>query len=208
VTIQRCLYPACRDLDGQPRLTAAGICSVCQCHVERDLTRAPRIYVDLHLTLPPGNAVGRTEKVSGTRSPRAPLNMQVLATGSALCQVLTLWVSLVRVDLGMVIPPSGHVRESVAVARFSEWLLPRLAESCAISPQSAMALRSVSSVARKLLGLTKLVHRLASPCPDCGLLALFREDGAAYVRCGMCGASWAEELYQSLARVITMEGYA
>lgn len=201
MTIQRCCYPACRDLDGQPRLTAAVICSVCQCNVERDLVRAPQTYVRLHLALPPGNAVGRAEKVSGTKSPRAPLNVQVLATGSALCQVLTLWVSLVRVDLGLAVPRFGHQREAVAVARSSEWLLPRLAESCAASPQSAMALRSVSIVARKLLGLTKVVHRLESPCPDCGLLALFREEGAAYVRCGMCGMSRAEDIPASLTRV-------
>jgi Zn ribbon nucleic-acid-binding protein len=161
------------------------------------------MYVRLHLGLAPTD--GPTEKVSGTKSPAPPLRLAMLAAGASYAGVLSLWVAMLRAAGDLAEPPRGHTREGWTVGHSVDLLVPRVDRACLVSPQSALDLSGTALVARRLLKLTRLFHRLAAPCPDCDLLALYREDGAAYVRCSACGAEWAEELYQSLARVIAAE---
>jgi Zn ribbon nucleic-acid-binding protein len=161
------------------------------------------MYVRLHLALAPSSIT--TEKVSGTKSPAPPLRLGMLEVGSAYTRVLDDWVALVRAAGNLSPARRGGTREGWTIAHSVALLLPRLEQSCRVSPQSALDLTATAIVARRVLKLTRLVHRLAAPCPDCDLLALYREDGTAYVRCSSCGAAWAEELYESLARVIANE---
>ena len=205
MTITPCPLPRCSGPDGNPTLTAEGICSYCRPRVARDLTNAPRMYVQLHLGLELTGSGALSDKVSGTKTASPPLRIGMLDAGSAYARVLSHWTSLVRVELGLSVPHTGRIRESWSVVRSADILTPRIDQACAISPQSACDLYATAIVARRLLGLTRLVHRLMVPCPDCDLLALYREDGAAYVRCSACGAAWSEELYQSLSRVIAAE---
>jgi Zn ribbon nucleic-acid-binding protein len=161
------------------------------------------MYVRLHLGLAPSSIT--TEKVSGTKTPSPPLRLGMLVAGSTYVQVLSDWAERVCIARQLSVRPRSGTREGWTVARCVALLLPRVDQACQVSPQSAIDLSGTALVARRLLGLTRLVHRLAAPCPDCDLLALYREDGAAYVRCAACGAAWSEELYVSLARVIAAE---
>ncbi len=206
MTIVQCPLPRCAGPDGTATLTAEGICCYCRPRVQRDITHAANMYVRLHMGLEfTGSSGALSDKVSGTRVASPPLRLSMLVAGTTYARVLSEWASLVRVELSLSVPGRGHVREAHAVVRSADILSPRIDQACAISPKSACDLHATAIVARRLLGLTRLVHRLAVPCPDCDLLALYREDGAAYVRCSACGAAWSEELYQSLARVVAAE---
>ncbi len=206
MTITPCPLPRCVGPDGNPTLTAEGICHYCRPRVERDLRAAPRMYTRLHMGLEFGGSSGAlSDKVSGTKTASPPLRLGMLVAGATYADVLSTWTSLVRVELGLAIPRVGHVREAWAVVRSTDILAARIDQACSIAPKSACDLYATAIVARRLLGLTRLVHRLAVPCPDCDLLSLYREDGAAYVRCSACGAAWSEELYQSLARVVAAQ---
>lgn len=204
MAVTPCPYPQCRDVAGDAALTSAGICERCRVRVERDLRTVPYLYVALHLELPPGRGA-TSDKVSGTRSPAVPLRLSLLEAGSALADIVNDWTDLVRRHAGFPPDRGGAKREAWRVERGVSVLLPRVDQACLLAAESAVALSTATLTARHLLGITRLVHRLAVPCPDCDLLALVREDGSTYVRCRNCGARWSEELYQSLARVIAAE---
>jgi Zn ribbon nucleic-acid-binding protein len=161
------------------------------------------MYVQLHLGLAQSSAP--TEKVSGTKTPSPPLRVDMLVIASTYAQVLADWTERVRIAQRLAPARPGGTREGWTVDASVALLLPRVDVACRVSPQSAVDLSGTALVARRVLELTRLVHRLEAPCPDCDLLALYREDGAAYVRCAACGAAWSEELYVSLARVIAAE---
>jgi hypothetical protein len=170
--------------------------------VLRDLNRAPENYVRLHLSLEPGRSA--SEKVSGSKTPPLPLQLRILDAASAYARVLGEWEELVCQDASLS-RPSSMVRESFAVARAVKILSPRVDSACRVAPGSAVALASTTTTARRLLGVTRLIHRLEAPCPGCGVFGLNREDGAAVVRCVNCHAGWSEELYAHLVYVITSE---
>lgn len=205
MTISPCLYPRCVDRDGNATLTGDGICTWCRDkRVARDLNAAPTLYTQLRLAVVPGKSK-REDKVSGSRTPAVPLVLAMLDQATRLFDALQDWADVVRVAAQLAPRPAGHTREGWSVNTSVALLLPRLDQACAVAPTLAVELGAETQSARGMLQITRLVHRLDVPCPDCDLKALVREDGAAYIRCRACGACWAEELYQSLARVIAAE---
>lgn len=202
--VHPCPYPRCSGPDGQPFLTNAGICERCREPVARDLRGAPRLYVQLHLALAPTRAAATDEKVSGTHSAPLPLRQAIFDAAAAHARVLIEWETVVR-EAQQLSTPSTAVRESYGLARAVQTLEPRLEVACRVSPDHALGLTRTTAVGRRLLGLGRLIHRLNVPCPDCGLFSLDREDGAAFIRCRECGATWAEELYAHFVDVVTSQ---
>lgn len=201
--IRPCPYPRCADLEGNPTLTRDGICRYCQPLVKRALRESPRMYVWLHLGMEPGGT-GLSDKVSGTKAPPLPIRLAMVAASATYAGVLSQWVNLVRLHEQLPLL-TGPVRDGWMVDHAVRLLVPRLSDSCRISPTSALDLAATAAVARRLLTLTRPVHRLARPCPDCDLLSLYREEGTAHIRCAGCGSSWAEEPHESLGRLLALE---
>lgn len=156
----------------------------------------------LHAALSPSRTM--SQKVSGTKSPPLPLRLTLLAAGEELAAVLREWETLTA-RAERLSAPRRRVREAHGVQRAVRVLGGRVEAACRVSPQHALRLARVTGVARRLLGLTRKVHRLGAPCPGCGVFGLNREDGAAFVRCISCGAAWSEDLYAHLAYVIASE---
>lgn len=52
----------------------------------------------------------------------------------------------------------------------------------------------------RLVGLDRLVHRIAEPCPLCNRKGLRRRDGDELVKCRACKAVWAWDQLEFLAR--------
>lgn len=204
MSIRPCPYPGCTGPDGQAVLTGDGICETCRYAVDRDLANAPDLYVQLHLALEPSRTP--TEKVSGSGGSRSapPLRLALLNLGKRYRVVLTTWEALV-VEAERLSQPSTQVRDSYAVQRAALLLAPRSRSACRLAPDSAVDLALTTREARRLLGLTRRIHRLQAPCPNCGSFGLRREDGAALIRCVACNAGWADELYQRLALVVASE---
>jgi ribosomal protein L37AE/L43A len=195
LSIRPCPYPRCADHDGQPVLTGDGVCESCRYSVERDLTSAPYYYVQLHLELIPSRSP--TEKVSGSKTPPLPLRLTMLTAANTYAEVLTEWESVVAKAENLS-TPSTWVRESFAVQRAAKLLTPRIRSACQYSPDHALALQRTSIVARRLLGLTRVTHRLAATCPNCACFGLRREDGSSLVRCVQCNSAWTEDVYTRL----------
>lgn len=203
MTIKPCPYPHCVGPDGNAVLTAEGICASCRVKVERDLIGLAETYTRLHLALVPGRT-SVDDKVSGTKSPAPPLRLSMLVHSTMLVEILTTWETELRQHLALSLPERA-TRDGWRIQHAARFLTRRLDMACAVAPASAVDLCHGIAGARRLLGLTRLLHRLSAPCPDCDLLALVREDGAAYVRCRACGATWSEDLYHSLARAAAAE---
>lgn len=170
--------------------------------MSRDLGQAEELYVMLHGALAPSRSM--SEKVSGSKTPPLPLRLTILAAGEELAAVLREWEAATAAAEGLSVPRT-RVRAAYGVSRAVRVLSGRVRASCAASPEHALRLGRATTVARRLLGLTRLVHRLDAPCPGCGTFGLNREDGAAMIRCVVCGAAWSEDLYQHLVTVITSE---
>ncbi len=155
--------------------------------------------MQLHLELMPSRSPA--EKVSGSKTPPLPLRLTMLTAANGYAEVLTEWESLV-VAAEKVSTPSAWVRGSFAVQRCVKLLTPRIRSACQLSPDHAVRLQRISVVSRRLLGLTRVTHRLAAPCPNCGCFGLQREDGSSLIRCGQCCAAWDEDVYARLAVVL------
>lgn len=76
----------------------------------------------------------------------------------------------------------------------------------------ARALVEINRLVGRRLGLTKLRHQMAMPCPAsdrkgryCGALTVGRDDGEARVNCTTCGASWSDREYTFLTGLVLDE---
>jgi hypothetical protein len=186
-------------------LTGQGVCESCRCRVHRDLLAAPLLYVGMHLALPAGGTTD-DDKVSGTPTPPTPLRTILLDAMSQMARTLAIWHHDVAVACTLAhLPTTRTVREGWVVDRASRILAARIEVACAIAPELAAQLAHDLHYGRRLIGHDHLVHRLVAPCPECGLRALVRRDGADTVYCRGCHAAWDEQLYHHLTRVLAAE---
>jgi hypothetical protein len=103
---------------------------------------------------------------------------------------------------------AGHRREHLpepTVAILAGWLRDRTEWACDQHPavdEYADELRGLVRTLRIITGTARLVVRLPTPCPDCDLLSLIRQDGADHVECTQCRRLWTEDEYRRLAVVL------
>jgi ribosomal protein L37AE/L43A len=205
VSVGPCPYPRCAGSDGHAVLTGAGVCEDCRRRVQRDLHATPTLYVQMSLGLPHGGTADINDPVSGTPTPPAPLRIALLDAMSQLARAVTTWHTVVADAANLAPLAAGPVREGWAIDRAARILAARVELACATAPDLAAQLARDVNYGRRLIGTTPLVHRLAAPCPECGLRALVRRDGAQVVYCRGCHATWDEALYHHLTRVLAAE---
>lgn len=211
----------CRGYDRlrkQSMLTSHGLCDPCLEVARRDLAALVFDYADLEQRIP--KISGRAEHVSGTRDPAIPIDTGIEALQRAIWLTLTTWEEILRDAAGLSVVDEA-VRDGFAVQRAVRIIEPRLRllaglPAAAVMPlgpdgppsvmtgaEAILALSRLHGVARSVLGLTRLTHELAGPCPQCHLQALRRDDGAEDIYCANCAhrGIWDDYLRSAPAMV-------
>jgi ribosomal protein L37AE/L43A len=169
-------------------------CGDCYDAVRTALKVLPEMYVQLRLSL--DTATGAAEKVSGTKSPPLPLNVQVEALIDDIEGTLTDQLDALCQQRGWAPPPLPGARGRRMGAR-AAWLLahlPALVKSEA-GADAGMELIDLARRGRQVLGLTNPPERKSVPCPECDAVALIRHMGSDTVACAACGRRYSGEEY-------------
>lgn len=208
-------------IDGRPMAEPGLVCDQHHAHIAGDLAAIVELHDQLRHHLEPRR--GNGPKVSGSRTPPVPLNVDVADLAS-------------RARAGTVTDPHGdqvghisvagrlddwvrdwrdvlQLRETLPVPTvpvLAAWLRDRLDRACrehAAIDEFATEMGQLVGTLRGVLGLTSRPVRLAAPCPTegCGLRALYQPEGSEYVRCGGCGRLFTEAEYGRLAVLVADE---
>lgn len=206
---------------GAPIPAADGLCPACHRHVESALLRElVTDYVELDMALGhTGNAGGPL--VSGTRELPVPIQLVVEATQAKMVDTATCWAESVAevLRVGWDTQEIGRTRPGVRLQRATHLLADSLPVLLALRDvthlvwtddgqltavdrdglDGAIALLDLHRRARSVLGCTRHVNRLRTPCPACKRQALKHADGNDIVTCAACGEWWTWDEYQDLA---------
>lgn len=195
MSIGPCVYPGCRDLDGNPRLTRDTICEQSRFHYRRTLDRLVEHWVLLRELMPQPTSTGlqvvvsRGEKIFGH-----PAEWASDSAAAIVRQFGDSHAGLAE-QLGhdVVIPPdhaAEEVRLKAAHAYVANWFdeLCRYDYAAVDAEEYARLNRSILTG----LGHTDRKERVSGvPCPSCDMLTLARivtVDGERSVECQSCGA--------------------
>lgn len=179
------------------------LCVTCEQRVLIALRDAPALYVRAHASLNV-RSQQQHERVKTSRpASRSPLRDDLLHLADELARTLATWESF-AVAQGHLPSSSPYVRWGVIVQRAAATLAEHV-DDAVRHPSGPTASTQVVTLVGRLryaLGETRLVHRLAAPCPHCDTRALVRRDGDDHVECSMCRSSWPEKHYQLLVRML------
>jgi hypothetical protein len=189
--ISPCVYPGCRDIDGNARLTRDVICMASRRHYRQLLDRLALEYVQLHVTLPapavtPGERVMRVV----AREYGHPAEWASDACRAIADQFGEAHDGLAD-HLGHTPPPHPGNRETGRVAAAHHYLTMWFDQLCVYpaAGDTAEALHDLDKQVRRGLGHTDPRRHLPAPCPQCELLTLVRSLDATNdeVDCRACG---------------------
>lgn len=206
-TIGPCVYPGCRDLDGNPRLTRDTICDPSRRHYRTILDRLAVHYVLLRVTLPkpvppPGERIMRVAaKVYGHPAEWAS------DTARAIAEHLNDTHDALADHLHHDPPPHPGSREYGRVAHAHHYLTAWFDQLCTMpgAGDTCEALHDLDRDVRRGLGKTDPRRHLPVPCPQCELLTLVRSldsDGTDEVECRGCGHTIRAEHYGLWTRML------
>lgn len=202
-----CVYPHCRDLDGNPRLTSDVICENCRRRYRRILDRLAWNYVAIRdqLPKPQANPDDRPGKITA-REYGHPAEY-----ASDLARKIADQLNEIHDDLaehrGDDPPPHPGVREAGRVQAAHHYLTSWLPELCSwdAAADTAEALVDLEREARRLLGQTNPMKQLHVPCPECDMLTMVRHlalTGEDNVECRNCGYTVPEKHFGLWARMV------
>ena len=202
--------------------TTDGLCPTCTRHVEAALLSLPRDYVELALIT---GAVGGTsieEPVSRSRELPIPLRLGVVTDMEAMVTEATCLAEAVaerlRVEWDSTLV-DHHTRPAVALYRATHLLAGALSVLLAVRDWSrmvwapdgwtavpetrdgvdgALTCLDLHAHSRRLVGRSRLVHRLPAGCPRCERRGLVRESGDDTVSCTRCGRRYTGQEYETL----------
>jgi ribosomal protein L37AE/L43A len=199
----------CRGWDGNPTLTDQPMCDHHRAKVRDALTGLPVVYVQLEDAMPAGSGVvddGRTGAVKASSAP-LPINPQARSLQDDMLAV-TLEAEIATRRKARLSPRRlphpyhPHGVELTTLTRRSELLAKHHESMLAADAHYGIEVLRITHAARSLLGYTRLVHRLDVPCPYCDTIAVVRDDGSSWVRCEDCGATFDEQHYGLLVRMV------
>ena len=203
-----CVYPQCRDLAGDPRLTRDTICESCRRRYRRLLDWVVLDWVEVAATMP--------APLSGARAVRAARREfghpaeWASDTAADVADHLNWAEDGLRDHLGH--DPAVHPRHAEArrVALAHHYLTSWFAELCTYpaAADTAVELCDVHGRVRGALGHTRPVWLLPTPCPQCDLLTLTRSVDRASgdrIDCGNCGNVIEGRHYGLYTRMVLAE---
>lgn len=204
MSVAPCVFPRCRDLDGNPRLTEDTICEPCRRRYARTLTwlREDFEYLARELPKPVGGRSGRGARRVSFGHPAAwasDLKALIAAVFNEVEDEL-------RERAGHGAAPGKWVSEAARVQHAYDYLRldARIAELCEGDGAADIAadFADLHNKIRRQLGLTRQIQRLPVPCPGagCQALGLYREVGRVW--CEICGMTFTDDQYHRLALIV------
>lgn len=210
-SIGPCVYPGCRDTDGNPTLTRHVICDPCRRRYRRLLDRIALDYTTIRATMPqPTPEASDTTRAPTVRSYGHPAEWasHTLATIAGTLN----WIEDdLRDTLGDDPPPHPGHSEHRLVAHAHHYLTTRFDALCAHHPaagDTATELDQLHGHIRRQLGHTRARWHLPTPCPDCDLLTLTRaidRAGTDEITCAHCGLAIPHSHYEFYTRILVDE---
>ena len=204
-----CIYPGCRDHNGDPRLTRNTICEPSRRHYRTLLDRLVLDYLELRTSYPKPAPLG--EPVRTRRGADTPGHPGQWASDKAreIADALDGASEGLREHLGHLPPPPRTNAESRVVNGAYRTLVDRFDDLCTYPGAQATAteLYDLHGQIRRLLGHNRIRWHLPTPCPDCDLITLvrtvdIRQDS---IECDNCARTIDEQHYGLYARVLLDE---
>lgn len=211
--ISQCVYPGCRDSDGNARLTRDVICDPSRRHYRAVLNRLGVHYVLIRRDMPPAAAEpGERVMRVQTRVYGHPAEW-ASDTARAIAQLFNAAHHELAAHLQHEPPPHPTSREFGRVKLGHHYLLNWFDQLCRFPAARSTAERfyELNRQVRRGAGLTDPRRFLPVPCPACNLLGLVRTIGAAdgedSVTCHNpeCGEVIPSERYDWWTRVLLAE---
>lgn len=198
----------CRGWDGNPTLTDAPMCDYHVGKVVEALGDMPKLYVRVEDAMAAGTGVV-DDGATHTKAAAAPLpiNPQARALQDDMLAV-TLEAEIATRRKARLSPRRRphpyhpHGVELVTLTRRCKMLETHSASMLEADTYYGVELLRIAHAVKALLGENKLVHRLDVPCPYCDTIALVRDNGSSWVRCEECNATFSEESYGLLVRMV------
>jgi hypothetical protein len=205
------VYPGCCDSDGNPRLTGDTICRPCRRRYRRTIDGLVLNYVTLRATMPKAPIRGERDTQT-SRTAREPGHPAQWASDTcrAIADALDEASDSLRDHLGHLPPPPRTNAEGRRVDHAHATLVSRFDNLCAYPGADATAheLHDLSSKVAWGLGHGNARQALPTPCPDCGIVPVFRTirvNRTDSIECDACGRTISEEHYGLYTRIIVGE---
>lgn len=183
-----CVYPNCRDIDGNPRLTFDLICPRCRRQYRRVLDWLLLDFVWLKANLP---APFHDSDSRPYQSPKAKSFGHPAEWASMACTEIASALNWAEDGLRDHLKHSPGIRpnarESIVVAHGHKYLTAQFEALCTYpaAADTAVELADLHGKIRSQRGLTRRLQLLPTPCPVCDVAALVRDVGQ--IGCENCG---------------------
>jgi ribosomal protein L37AE/L43A len=202
--VQPCVYPGCDAGEGQPALTTQVMCGRSRRRYRREVDWIVMDYVTLKMTMPAPVKRGGSIRSSNLRSYGHPAEW-ASDKAAEIAQALNWIEDGLRDHLGYAPPPNPGVDHNRLVAHAYKLLTDKFDDLCTypIAGDSATEIHDLHTDVRRLLGQTRFVQRLPTPCPACDTAALVRT--VDQIACEECGEVIKPEHYDFMATVILDE---
>lgn len=196
------------------------LCRDCEYESEREIRLLPYDYVDLSQLIVRRGGTTETKIARPKPSSIPPIDVEIEALRAGIAWQLNVWEPHVRWSAGLPLRPSGPVRQGWRVQAATDVIAPRTqllaalpdtwcyADGAEADPlfctgaEAILRLRALHRRARAVAGLTRRIFTLPGDCPNCGGLALRRQDGADRVYCAVCRGQWPYEQYTRWVNVV------
>lgn len=198
--VQECVYPDC-TVDDQPTLTTQVMCDRSRRHYRRELDWIVIDYVTLKSGMPSPARRGTQVRASNLKSFGHPAEWSS-DQAALIADVLNETEDDLRDHLRHEPPPHPRVEEAHRVEHAYRYLVDRFDDLCVYpgAEGAALVIHERHQRIRSLLGLTRFVQWLPTPCPNCTTPALTRNQDQ--ITCGDCGFVIKEANYAFMARVL------
>lgn len=205
--VRPCVFPGCRDAEGNARLTQATICGGCRSRYRKVLGWLALDYTEL-LSLPQPAADPFAEHK------RRQLHQEFghpAEWASDTLAAIAAWFNTAEHDLRCAkgeepaVHP-GH-RELRRVVLGWNYLSVRFDDFCELEDAGRHADHAVTlhQKIRRSLGHTRIHYHITAPCPRCNMLTLFRtvdRSSADTIHCRNCDHRVSEDHFAFYVRVL------
>jgi ribosomal protein S27E len=209
--LRPCVYPGCRDSDGNAHTTRDVICDRSRYHYRRLLDWIGWDYVTIRATMPKPVSRGARTRSSGSKVYGHPAEW-ASDTLAEIANLLNGWEDTLREALGHdpAVHP-GHV-EHRRVALGLNYLTNWFDQLCTFegAADAAAEFEQLHHGIRRALGHTGRSEFVKLPCPQCEMLSLFRtiSAGRDEIDCRSCGAVVTKAQYGLYTRILVDEHFA